>query len=133
MATGKGSRLQVVAEQEIPPEPTDEVLHRPHLPFSAEAEVSINRAMEQMTKTLTLLERKEKEMIAQQKLVIDIATGTAKAVVEKVLTNLLPLLATTGAFVLWKGASTDQNSLIGLGLYGLLIEVPILISAMKRK
>ena len=72
-------------------------------------------------------------MIAQQKLVIDIATGTAKAVVEKVLTNLLPLLATTGAFVLWKGASTDQNGLIGLGLYGLLIEVPILISAMKRK
>jgi hypothetical protein len=64
----------------------------------------------------------------QQAAFLDIILSITKLVSERLVAVLLPLLATIGGFVLWQEVlpHPDAYQLIGLGLYGFLIQIPLL-------
>jgi hypothetical protein len=77
---------------------------------------------------LTTLEKTTTALEAQHSAVLDIAFNIGKIISERFMQLLLPLLATLGGFVLWHSVleKPDLQQLIGLGLYGAFVELPIL-------
>jgi hypothetical protein len=59
---------------------------------------------------------------------LEIILSVSKLVSERLVNILLPLLATIGAFVLWRSVlpNPDLYQLSGLALYGALIQIPLL-------
>lgn len=94
----RASRLEVVAEEEIPEAPT----------------VLMSQA-QQETRLLT-------------KALQTTARMAAAKMAETVRELLLPLVAILGAFVLWRAVlpSPSEFQLIGLGLYGGFVVLPVI-------
>jgi hypothetical protein len=66
--------------------------------------------------------------------VLDIAFNIGKLVSERLLQLLLPLLATLGGFFLWNSTLNhpDIQQLIGLGLYGAFVMLPVLYTFRRK-
>lgn len=97
MSTARNSRLEVVEEVEVPTEPAQMMV----MPSQ---ENLLMKALQTMAKM------------------------AASKIAETVKELLLPLVAILGAFVLWRAVLPTPNELqlIGLGLYGGLVVLPVL-------
>lgn len=124
MAFAKQSRLQVVSEEEYLPEP--DLTAAPTPQPAADSLEKLLLLEQRLMEKLTTLEKKNS-------LILEIVLGTTKTLIEKLTGLLLPLLATLGAFFLWQKDTADQANLISLGLYGALIEIPVLLFFWKKR
>ena len=91
---------------------------------------------EEMTRTIhEAFALHEKKVSAQQSLVLDVVLGVAGAFADRFSVFILPLLATVGGFWIWNSVlpKPDTFQLIGLGLYGALVEIPILLTTLRKK
>lgn len=81
-----------------------------------------------------MLEKTTRKLEAQHGAVLDIAFNIGKIVSERLMQLFLPLLATAGGLVLWHSVleKPDLQQLIGLGLYGAFVELPILWTFRKK-
>jgi len=130
MVTGSRSRLTVVNEREIPPEPTEEELApAPTTSSNLEAQELTLRIMMEM------LETHRKKIDEQHKNVMDFAVGMAGAAGSRLGRYALPTLTTAAGFWLWNSALANPTNaqLIALGLFGALVEIPILWLTLRGK
>lgn len=59
---------------------------------------------------------------------LQIVLTITRVATNKLFSLLLPFLATLGGFLLWQSVlpKPDTYQLVGLGLYGVLIQIPLL-------
>lgn len=70
----------------------------------------------------------------QNATILNIAYNIGKVVTERFMQLLLPFLATLGGFILWHSIleHPDMLQLIGLGLYGGFIVLPVLWTFRRK-
>lgn len=73
-------------------------------------------------------------LTAQHNAVVSVALGAAQIISDRLIQVLLPLLTIVGGFVLWRGvlATPTYEQLLGLGLYGAFIVLPILAVSRRK-
>lgn len=128
MAIGSRSRLTVMNEREVPL-PPDELEEPNQFPTPANSPMFLTE--QEMRKILTEALALQAE---RQESLLNFLFVAMGASVDKVLKYALPLIATGGGLWLWASSlgAPSQTQLIGLGLYGVLVEIPILWMTLKR-
>ena len=126
MATGK---LRLMAEREVPemPEENDSIQMAPSFD-STQLEERLEKKLSMM------IERMLGKIEGQNSAVLNVAFNIGKVVTERFMQLLLPFLVTLGAFTLWYSILThpDVLQLIGLGLYGGFIVLPVLWTFRRK-
>ena len=84
---------------------------------------------------MEMLETHRKKIDEQHKNVMDFAVGMAGAAGSRLGRYALPTLTTAAGFWLWNStlANPTNAQLIALGLFGALVEIPILWLTLRGK